>query len=233
VHSRSPRTRHLASSLAIVSLTLACAGSTGGARAQAQTGASGTADAQLTTDDEVARGLFQAGRAAYAAGRFDEALGFFEQAYARSERPELLFNIGQAADRLRLDAKALRAFEAFLEERPDAPNRAEVEARIVALRHAEGARRGATGEDPDYAPAQTFAPSPEQTATQAEGARPYDDAHTRSDDDTAVTERWWFWTGLGAVVIGGTALALALALGGDGAADEAPYEGNGGSLRGP
>jgi tetratricopeptide (TPR) repeat protein len=228
---RSPRTRRIAWALAVALLTLACAGSPDRALAQAQS--SSAADAQLSTDEEVARGLFQAGRAAYAAGRFDEALGFFEQAYARSERPELLFNVGQAADRLRLDAKALQAFEAFLQERPDAPNRAEVEARIVALRHAEGARKGAAGEDPDYAAVQTLAPSPGETAAQADGARPYDDARTRADDDSAVTERWWFWTGVGAVVIGGTALALALALGGDDAGTAAPYAGNGGSLRGP
>lgn len=73
-----------------------------------------------SADDEVARGLFQAGKAAYQGGKYEDALSFLEQAHARSGRPELLFNIGQAADRLRQDEKALEVFRAYLTQVPSA-----------------------------------------------------------------------------------------------------------------
>ncbi|MCS6857156.1 MAG: tetratricopeptide repeat protein [Sandaracinaceae bacterium] len=85
--------------------------------------------------DEEARRRFLEGRSAYEAGNYEEALRLFEEAYRLSPRPALLYNIGQAADRLRFDERALQAFEAYLEVSPqDAPNRAEVEKRIPYLR---------------------------------------------------------------------------------------------------
>jgi tetratricopeptide (TPR) repeat protein len=92
--------------------------------------------------DEEARALFRAGRAAFDEGRYEAALERFEQSYALSERPALLYNIGQAADRLRHDARAVDAFERYLAEtEPDAPNRTAVEARLVVLRRQLEAER--------------------------------------------------------------------------------------------
>ena len=53
-----------------------------------------------------------------------------------------------------------------------------------------------------------------------------------AEDDRSVTGKWWFWTGIGAVVVGGTAVALAVALGGDGGR-ESPFEGTAGSVTAP
>lgn len=92
------------------------------------------ASAQGTdTSDEEARALFSAGRLAYEAGDYAHALEDFTRAYERSPRPELLFNIGQAADRLRRDEEALDAYRRFLEGVPDSPNRHLVETRIAFL----------------------------------------------------------------------------------------------------
>jgi tetratricopeptide (TPR) repeat protein len=188
--------------------------------------------ATLSPNDEVARGLFQAGKAAYEAGSYDEALDLFEQAHARSGRPGLLFNIGQVADRLRQDEKALSAFRSYLEQVPDAENRAEVESRIAALERAEAQRKAVAA----AAPAPTAAPTAAQAAQQAQTTSAAEDpALTQGEEpaaDKPVTKQWWFWTGLGAVVVGGTAVALALALGGD-AGTQAPYQGSAGSLKGP
>ena len=52
------------------------------------------------------------------------------------------------------------------------------------------------------------------------------------DEGDSVTKRWWFWTGLGAVVIGGAVVAVAVALDQD-AAREPLFKGNAGSLNGP
>jgi hypothetical protein len=43
--------------------------------------------------------------------------------------------------------------------------------------------------------------------------------------------KWWFWTGVGAAVIGGSVLALVLA---NGSSQPQPlYQGSAGSVRGP
>lgn len=95
---------------------------------------SATAFAQASQgSDDVARGLFEAGRAAYDSGSYQDALNFFQQAYEYSDRPRLLYNIGQSADRLRMDRTALSAFRRYLELVPDADNVVEVENRIRAL----------------------------------------------------------------------------------------------------
>lgn len=98
------------------------------------------AQEMTTTQREEARGLFEAGRAAFADGRYEAALDYFERSYEISQLAELLYNIGHTADRIRRDARALEAFEQYLAARPDAPERAAVEARISVLRAAVAER---------------------------------------------------------------------------------------------
>lgn len=188
-----------------------------------------TAEPPSAADDQAARALFKEGKAAYELGKYEDALQYFEQAHARSGRPQLLFNIGQAAERLRRDEKALEVFRAYLAQVPDAHNRAEVETRIKQLEQWIAAR------DRDGAvPALAIAPTPSETAKRAQPGAD-DPAYTEGDQpqDEAVTSKWWFWTGLGAIVAGGTAVALAVALGGEDVEQQPLYQGNGGSLTGP
>jgi len=117
----------------------------------AQAQAAGARTSQQATDpsrDAEARGLFDAGRTAFEAGRYADALGYFTRAHELSARPALLFNIGTSHDRLRHDADALIAFEAYLQSVPDARNRAEVEARIALLREAVAERERERAADP-------------------------------------------------------------------------------------
>src|SRR5204863_122677 len=51
----------------------------------------------------------------------------------------LLFDIGSAAERLRRDDEAMRAYQQYLDTLPNAPNREYVESRIVFLREQLGA----------------------------------------------------------------------------------------------
>jgi hypothetical protein len=83
--------------------------------------------------DAKARDLFEKGRAAWDEGRFREAWEHWHYSYRLSRRPELLYNVGQAADRLRMDREALEAFRLYLEKNPNATNRKEVENRIRIL----------------------------------------------------------------------------------------------------
>lgn len=95
--------------------------------------ASAPAFADVPDTDAEARALYEAGRIAFDQGRFEAALRYFEASYELSGRPELLFNIGTVADRLRQDKLALRAFKRFLEEVPDTSERQGVLARIRIL----------------------------------------------------------------------------------------------------
>jgi tetratricopeptide (TPR) repeat protein len=106
-----------------------------GERAQAQAAASTERPASNapSSSDDVARGLFQAGSAAYGAGHFEDALGYFQRAYELSQRPGFLYNIGQAADRLHRDELTVAVFRRYLELVPNSEHRTEVESRLRAL----------------------------------------------------------------------------------------------------
>ncbi|MBX3246001.1 MAG: tetratricopeptide repeat protein [Myxococcales bacterium] len=134
--------------------------------------------------DEEARRLFQAGELAFDDARYDEALDLFQRSYRLSGRPALLFNIGQAADRIRRDEVALEAFERYLELRPDAPNRRQVEVRVEALQRTVAERRAAAAnaEQRERRPLDLSAPTSEEP--RAEAPR----------------RRTWVWAVVGAVV---------------------------------
>lgn len=92
------------------------------------------AAAQDASYDAEARALFEAGRLAFDAGRYEDALQHFQGAYRRSQRPQLLFNVGVAADRSGRVAEAISAYEKFLESVPEDAQRPWIEARLAELR---------------------------------------------------------------------------------------------------
>lgn len=96
----------------------------------------GSAIEDTSGADAEARAHYMAGQLAFDQGRFDNALDAFQRAYSLSQRPELLYNIGSAADRLRQDAVALDAFERYLELVPHSQHANSVRARIGLLRRA-------------------------------------------------------------------------------------------------
>jgi hypothetical protein len=91
------------------------------------------AQAQEDETLELARQAFEAGRVAYEGGRFEEALAQFEEAHRLTGDPDMLYNIGTVADRLRRDELALSSYRGYLAQRPDARDRAQIEARIAVL----------------------------------------------------------------------------------------------------
>ena len=64
--------------------------------------------------DQRARELFQKGDTAYAEGRYEEALAAFQEAYDLSGRPQLLFNVSNALERLGRYEEAVDALEKYL-----------------------------------------------------------------------------------------------------------------------
>ena len=91
------------------------------------------AGAARANDVAAAREHFQRGSTAYDLGRFLDAAHEYESAYEASPDPSMLFNIGQSYRFAREYQKASLSFKAFLRRAPDAPNRAEVEARLVEM----------------------------------------------------------------------------------------------------
>jgi len=151
--------------------------------------------ATLTLDD-AARTAFDAGHAAFVIGLYDDALRDFRRAYDLSSRPELLYNIGLAADRLRHDDEALDSFEAYLGALPEAENRPEVEARIRALRDAVASDQVSIAVAVDSARAEAAA----STAPPAQ--------HTPE-----IYEQWWFWTIIGVAVAAAVTIPIAVVAG--------------------
>ncbi|HKU44615.1 MAG TPA: tetratricopeptide repeat protein [Polyangiales bacterium] len=154
--------------------------------------------------DAEARRMFEGGREAYEAGNYQQGLYYFERAYELSARPGLLFNIGQAAYRMRSDQRALQAFKAYLDQNPTAPNRLEVEQRIRELELGTAAPT-----TPTYV-------SPERTARDAAPAlwgwpQTNDTIDKPPPTSKPVTKQWWFWTTIGVIVVGGTVAAIVVA----------------------
>lgn len=102
----------------------------------AQSSPSGESPAAVTESgdkDAQARALFQQGKAAYTAGDFRLAWTRFREAYVLSQRPALLYNVGQAADRLGQTQEALASFRLYLRALPNAANADKVRERIAVL----------------------------------------------------------------------------------------------------
>lgn len=186
----------------------------GSARADAQGGPKtpGAAPADVDRTEE-AKGLFNAGRAAFDAGRYADALDYFQRAYGISGRAGLLYNIGLAFDRLREDERALDAYDQYLAHAPDASNRAEVETRAAAIRAALARRQPAEAAAPTPAQTAAAAPAPAPVVSVAATADP--EPRADRDESSGLLSQWWFWAAAGVVVAGGVTAAVLVAGSGD------------------
>jgi tetratricopeptide (TPR) repeat protein len=119
-------------------------------QATAQSGGNQLSRNEDGLTDEVRRDVEQA-RENYARGHDRESLAGFERAYRISKRPELLYNIGVVADRLRDDRRAVRAYDQYVEALPDAPEAAVAQVRAEALRSAIEEREGREARAPEQA----------------------------------------------------------------------------------
>jgi tetratricopeptide (TPR) repeat protein len=125
---------------------------------KAQSGGNALSRTNDGLTDETRREVERA-REDYAQGRDREALAAFEHAYRASKQPELLYNIGVVADRMRADARAIRAYEAFVASLPDAPEAAVAQVRSEALREALLARENGAESGADEQPLRAVEPA--------------------------------------------------------------------------
>ena len=189
---------------------------------------------------ERALALLKEGRARYDLGKFDEAIVLFEKSYEVWPYPEALYNLGQSWRKKSEPAKAIHFYRAYLRNKSDAPNRAEVEQRIAEMEDLVAAQQ-ATAEKPPEGTQEPVAiapdvdeprsdPVPERTpiappvvdATEIEADRWYTDRWGWAiTGGGVVTDRWgWAITGGGVVTAGVAVGFLVSASGLDAAADD-------------
>ncbi len=92
-----------------------------------------TASAQTDAERTRARAAYTEGQRRFDAGDFAGALTKFEEAYSIVSNPVVLLGVASAQERLGRTDDARATLERYLRERPDAPDRADVEARITAM----------------------------------------------------------------------------------------------------
>ena len=120
----------------------------------------GSAFAQKTPDDVMAREHFVRGQTAFEAADYEQALVHLRESYRLSQRAQLQYNIGITASHLGRAEEAQEAFERYLEEVESPPREQEVRKRVAALqatiakREQERARAEAAARytPPDSAP---------------------------------------------------------------------------------
>ena len=84
-------------------------------------------------DADKAREHYTVGLRAFDLGKYDEAIAEFEEAYGYKDAAGLLYNIAQAYRLSNRPEEAVRYYRTYLERKPDAPNRADAEAKIERL----------------------------------------------------------------------------------------------------
>jgi hypothetical protein len=93
----------------------------------------GTASAQTDAERTRARAAYTEGQRRFDAGDFAGALTKFEEAYTIVNNPVVLLGVASAQERLGRIPEARATLERYLRERPTAPDRADIEARIAAM----------------------------------------------------------------------------------------------------
>jgi hypothetical protein len=165
----------------------------------------------------AAREHFAKAKTHYDLNEWEAALKEFKDAYRAIQDPKLLYNIAQCHWKLGQKREAVEFYKLYLRREPNARNQAEVQRRIDELEKALASEPAATpaptpvtpGPAPAAAPLPVLTPPPPEpltTVPQIE-ARPIPETQP-------VYKKWWFWTAVGAVVVGGVVTGLALSRGG-------------------
>jgi tetratricopeptide (TPR) repeat protein len=136
---------------------------------------------------ERARALFKAGKAAYAAGQYGEAARLFSDGYELDRQPAFLLNAAQSFRSAAKHKEALEQYRKYLQAAPDTKLREQVE---ELIRDLEQKVKAESAPPPTPPPAVTPPPPPPVETPEPTPSSP------------PIYKRWWFWTAIGAVVVG-------------------------------
>jgi len=186
-------------------------------------------------DRAAAKAHYEAATRLYDVHEYGEALKEYKAGYLSRPDPSFLFNIAQCYKRLGQPAQAREFFREYLKKAsPEDPNRVQAEARIRELDTREvadpappPASAAATPTTPALGdlPEPTVDKSPvlpsSAAPAMASGGEPagvdLSASNTTQPDRSqpAFYQTWWFWSGVGAVVVAGTVTAVLLSRGSD------------------
>lgn len=195
---------------------------------------SGGALAAPPSAEAEARAEVAEGKKAFDLGDFAHAIEHYERAYKLKPAPALLFNLGQGHRRAGNLERASFYFRRYLEANPPAAQAkateevlAQVQAQLDAAQKAEVARREAAAlrlaeEERRMQEEALHAQQLSLEQARAEAAHAESEATARrlaleaslkpkAPPPVPVYERWWFWTAIGAAVVGGAVTAAAVA----------------------
>jgi tetratricopeptide (TPR) repeat protein len=146
---------------------------------------------------------FDAGMAHFNLREYKQAIAEFQAAYRLKPDPVFLYNLGQSYRLADDPEQALYFYRAYLRTSDEAPNRSEVEGRIVVLEKLR-ADKQRLATPPDHA---LTPPTVSQGAPAAGATTPPAPRHA-----TPIYKRWWLWTLVGGVAAG-AAVGLGVGLG--------------------
>jgi Tetratricopeptide repeat len=184
-------------------------------------------------DDAEARRLFRRAELSFTLGKFAEALADYQSAYQAKPLPGFLFNIAQCYRNMSDYERARFFFRRYLAIDPHVSNRRRVDDLIAEMTKQIEAQSGPMAPTaavaPGTAPVTSPPPAPapplaEPVATAAPAPALLSPTSGASEGATVVVttappparpartmwRRWWFWTGVGAVVAGGAVAAVVL-----------------------
>lgn len=127
----------------------------------------------------ASRRHYERGEKLFALGKFDEALEEYQTAFDAKPLPGFLYNIGQCYRNLGDYEQAIFSFKKYLKLEPEASNKEAVERLIEELEE-----KKAQGDSQKFIAKKKEKPKP-------------------------IYKKWWFWTGVGVVAVGGTAAIYA------------------------
>ena len=188
---------------------------------------------------DSARAHSQEGDSYYKLEKYANAITEYEQAYLAKPDPSFLYNIAQCHRLMGQGAEAIKFYRRFLKDAPTAPNRAVAEKHIRDLEDASSgtqppAAPPATSSRPPPAtpapvsvippPGPSPAPLPSSptsasaafnplvpTSTPVSTTPAVENSSTSTETEShPIYSRWWFWAGVGAVVVGGIILIAAV-----------------------
>ena len=182
---------------------------------------------------DSARAHSQEGDAYYKLEKYANAITEYEQAYLAKPDPSFLYNIAQCHRLMGQGPEAIKFYRRFLKDAPTAPNRGVAEKHIRDLEDAGPGTQSSPGPSstetprlPPVAPAPvSVIPPTEPPPTAAPGVNPLVPTSTpvsttptveigttsTPSESHPIYSRWWFWAGVGAVVVGGIVLVAATA----------------------
>ena len=194
----------------------------------------------VTDPEAEARRLYKEGERLYSIGEWERAVARYKAAYELAPKPGLIFNIAQVYRLWGKPRDARFFYQQYLRAEPKAPNRKEVEARIVEMEAAIAAAPApspspSASASPSPSPSPEAAPSPSAAPTPtsppipppdrvAEAAVPSPPADLpRREGDRPLYKKWWFWAGIGAVAAGAVVATVVLTSGGGNSAPDTTF----------